>query len=167
MSVYFLSDLHLGAPYFPDSKDSERRIVSFLDYIKKDAEAIYLLGDILDYWYEYRYAVPRGFVRFFGKLAELSDAGIKIVWIKGNHDIWIYDYLPTELGIEVVDGAVSVEGRGNNHVHSGSSDGFSETGCASVRSVPSIPGGRSRLPTIGVATVAWREKREVCPIMFF
>lgn len=114
MNVYFLSDLHLGAPYFPDSKDSERRIVSFLDYIKKDAEAIYLLGDILDYWYEYRYAVPRGFVRFFGKLAELSDAGIKIVWIKGNHDIWIYDYLPTELGIEVVDGAVSVELYGKN-----------------------------------------------------
>lgn len=64
MSTYFLSDLHLGAPYFPDSKESERRIVAFLDHIKKDASAIYLLGDILDYWYEYRYVVPRGFVRF-------------------------------------------------------------------------------------------------------
>ncbi len=107
MSTYFLSDLHLGAPYFPDSKESERRIVAFLDHIKKDASAIYLLGDILDYWYEYRYVVPRGFVRFFGKLAELSDAGIRIVWMKGNHDIWIYDYLPSELGIEVVDGSLT------------------------------------------------------------
>ncbi|MDE6510734.1 MAG: UDP-2,3-diacylglucosamine diphosphatase, partial [Muribaculaceae bacterium] len=81
MKTYFLSDLHLGAPYFPDSRESERRIVSFLDAIKEDAEAIYLLGDILDYWYEYRYGVPRGFVRFFGKLAELSDSGIKITWM--------------------------------------------------------------------------------------
>ena len=106
MKVYFLSDLHLGAPYFPDSKEAEKRVVSFLDHIKEDAEAIYLLGDILDYWYEYRYVVPRGFVRFFGKLAELSDKGIKIVWLIGNHDIWIFDYLPDELGIKVIDGSV-------------------------------------------------------------
>lgn len=104
MKAYFLSDLHLGAPYFPDSKEAEKRVVSFLDSIKEDADAIYLLGDILDYWYEYRYVVPRGFVRFFGKLAELADRGIKIVWFIGNHDIWIFDYLPSELGIEVVDG---------------------------------------------------------------
>lgn len=106
MIVYFLSDLHLGAPYFPDSKEAEKRVVAFLDSIKNDADAIYLLGDILDYWYEYRYVVPRGFVRFFGKLAELSDKGIKIVWLIGNHDIWIFDYLPQELGVEVVDGVI-------------------------------------------------------------
>ena len=104
--TYFLSDLHLGAPYMKDSRESERRIVAFLDSIKDEAEAIYLLGDILDYWYEYRYVVPRGYVRFFGKLAELSDSGVKIVWLKGNHDIWIYDYLPQELGIEVIDGSL-------------------------------------------------------------
>lgn len=107
MKAYFLSDLHLGAPYFPDSKEAEKRVVSFLDRIKDDADVIYLLGDILDYWYEYRYVVPRGFVRFFGKLAELADAGIRIVWFIGNHDIWIYDYLPSELGIEVVDGSLT------------------------------------------------------------
>ncbi len=106
MSVYFLSDLHLGAPYFPDSKEAEKCVVAFLDHIKEDAEAIYLLGDVLDYWYEYRYVVPRGFVRFFGKLAELSDRGVKIVWLIGNHDIWIFDYLPNELGIEVIDGFI-------------------------------------------------------------
>ena len=109
MKVYFLSDIHLGAPYFPDSKKAERRVVSFLDSIKDEADAIYLLGDVLDYWYEYRYVVPRGFVRFFGKLAELSDRGIKIVWFIGNHDIWIFDYLPKELGIEVVDGSLTEE----------------------------------------------------------
>lgn len=107
MKTYFLSDLHLGAPYFPDSREAEKRVVAFLDSIKDDADAIYLLGDVLDYWYEYRYVVPRGFVRFFGKLAELSDSGIKITWLIGNHDIWIFDYLPKELGIRVVDGAIT------------------------------------------------------------
>lgn len=106
-NTYFLSDLHLGAPYFPDSRESELRVCAFLDSIKEDAATIYLLGDILDYWYEYRYVVPRGFVRFFGKLAELSDSGVRIVWFIGNHDIWIFDYLPSELGIEVVDGSLT------------------------------------------------------------
>lgn len=109
MKAYFLSDLHLGAPYFKDSRQAEMRIVSFLDSIKDDADAIFLLGDVLDYWYEYRYVVPRGFVRFFGKLAELSDRGIRVVWFIGNHDIWIFDYLPNELGIEVVDGSLVEE----------------------------------------------------------
>ena len=99
-----MSDLHLGAPYMKDTRENELRVVAFLDSIKDKAEVIYLLGDILDYWYEYKYVVPRGYVRFFGKLAELSDSGIKIVWLKGNHDIWIFDYLPKELGIEVKDG---------------------------------------------------------------
>ena len=104
MTAYFLSDLHLGAPYFSDSHEAEKRVVGFLDSIRHDADAIFLLGDILDYWYEYRYVVPRGFVRFFGKLAELADSGVRIVWYIGNHDIWIYDYLPSEIGIEVIDG---------------------------------------------------------------
>ena len=91
------------------TRDNEKRVVAFLDSIKEDADAIYLLGDILDYWYEYRYVVPRGYVRFFGKLAELSDSGIKIVWLKGNHDIWIFDYIPNELGIEVKDGVLIKE----------------------------------------------------------
>lgn len=104
--AFFLSDTHLGASYFPDSRDRELRVVRFLDSIKDEAEEIFLLGDVLDYWYEYRYVVPRGFVRFFGKLAELADSGIRITWLIGNHDIWIFDYIPTELGIEVVDGTL-------------------------------------------------------------
>lgn len=112
--TFFLSDFHLGAPYFPDSREAELRIVAFLESIRHEAEAIYLLGDILDYWYEYRYVVPRGFVRFFGKLAELADSGVKIVWMKGNHDIWIYDYLPSELGVTVVDGYMTVRIQGKN-----------------------------------------------------
>lgn len=105
--VYFLSDLHLGAQYFDNPKEAEARAVRFLESIKDSAAAVYLLGDVLDYWYEYRHVVPRGYVRFFGKLAELSDSGVRITWLIGNHDIWIFDYLPGELGIRVIDGTLT------------------------------------------------------------
>ena len=106
-NVYFLSDLHLGASYFNNPLEYEKRAVRFLDSIKDKAAEIYLLGDILDYWYEYKNVVPKGYVRFLGKLAELADSGIKIHWFIGNHDIWIFDYLPQELGIEVTDGCAT------------------------------------------------------------
>lgn len=106
--AYFISDLHLGASYLQNTRARERHVVKFLDSISEDVEELYLLGDILDYWYEYRYVVPRGYVRFFGKLAEMSDRGVKITWIIGNHDIWIFDYIPDELGVKVVDGTLDV-----------------------------------------------------------
>lgn len=105
--TYFLSDLHLGARYLPDRRAHERRVVEFLHSIRDTAEAVYLVGDVLDYWYEYRTVVPRGYVRFFGALAELADAGVRITWMIGNHDIWLFDYLRDEIGIEVVDGSIT------------------------------------------------------------
>ncbi len=107
MAVYFISDLHLGAGYADDYLNEQRCAVACLDQMAKDATHIYLLGDVLDYWYEYRHVVPRGHTRFLGKLAELSDRGIQITWLTGNHDIWIFDYLPSELGIRVVDGSLT------------------------------------------------------------
>lgn len=136
MSVYFLSDLHLGAPYFPDSREAERRVVAFLDSIKEDAEAVYLLGDVLDYWYEYRYVVPRGFVRFFGKLAELTDSGVKVIWLIGNHDIWIFDYIPSELGVKVVDGSLTADIYGKKiYMAHGDGVGHLPVGFRFIRSV--------------------------------
>lgn len=85
------------------------RVVRFLDGIKDDAGELYLLGDILDYWYEYRYVVPRGHVRFLGKLAELADRGVKITWIVGNHDVWLFDYLRDEVGLTVLRGATQLD----------------------------------------------------------
>lgn len=102
--TYFLSDLHLGATYMPDEREHEARVIEMLESFARDARTIYLLGDVLDYWYEYRTVVPRGHVRFFGELARLADSGIKIYWFIGNHDIWLFDYLRDELGVEVVDG---------------------------------------------------------------
>ena len=97
-TTYFISDLHLGASYL-DTRQSEQKVIDWLNSIKSSAKRLFFLGDILDYWYEYRHVVPRGYIRFFGKLAELSDSGIEIHWFTGNHDIWIFDYLPAELGI--------------------------------------------------------------------
>lgn len=108
-NTYFISDAHLGAGYLSNPRECEMRLVRWLTYVKPTAARIFLLGDIIDYWFEYRNVVPRGYVRFFGKLAELADSGIEITWITGNHDIWIFDYLPTELGIKVVDGPISVD----------------------------------------------------------
>ena len=96
--IYFVPDIHLGNRYLPNPSDAERILVQWLDSIKKEAAAIYFLGDIFDYWYEYKYVVPRGNVRFLGKLAELSDIGIEIHLLTGNHDIWMFDYLPAEVG---------------------------------------------------------------------
>lgn len=98
--TYFISDIHLGASYM-NTRENERRVIEWLDHIKHDARRLFLMGDILDYWFEYRHVVPRGYVRFLGKIAELSDSGVEIHWFTGNHDIWIHDYIPQELGITV------------------------------------------------------------------
>ena len=107
--TYFISDLHLGAGYIADPRAHERRVVEFLEHIAPTAGRLYLLGDILDYWWEYRDVVPRGFTRFFGALARLADAGVEITWLKGNHDIWIFDYLPAEIGFSLHDGILAEE----------------------------------------------------------
>ncbi|MCH5221304.1 MAG: UDP-2,3-diacylglucosamine diphosphatase [Muribaculaceae bacterium] len=99
---YFISDLHLGASYIDNGRDHETRVVEFLRAIEGDAKALFLVGDILDYWFEYRTVVPRGYVRFFGQLARMADAGTEIVWFIGNHDIWLFDYLRNEIGITIV-----------------------------------------------------------------
>ena len=109
MKIYFLSDFHLGAPDYESSLVREKKIVSFLDSIKNDASEIYLLGDVFDFWFEYRKAVPRGYVRLLGKLAELSDAGIKLHYFIGNHDMWVFDYLPKELNVTLYRGIVTRE----------------------------------------------------------
>ena len=111
-NTYFISDLHLGAKYMTDHLERERRVCRFLDSIKDDAAELFLLGDILDYWYEYKYVVPRGYIRFLGKLAELSDAGIRITWVTGNHDVWLFDYLRDQIGLTVLNGNTVVETQG-------------------------------------------------------
>jgi len=99
--IYFISDIHLGLHPAEQSVMREKILVRWLESIKNDASELYLVGDIFDFWHEYHKVVPRGFTRFLGKLAELSDSGIKIHFFTGNHDVWVYDYLPAEIGLTV------------------------------------------------------------------
>lgn len=98
-SVYFASDFHLGIDARLTSVERERLIVQWLDHIKSDAGAVFLVGDLFDFWYEYRTVVPKGYVRFLGKLAELRDSGIPMFIFTGNHDMWIFSYFEKEFGI--------------------------------------------------------------------
>ncbi len=99
--VYFTSDHHFGLPAKISSREREVFFVNWLDDIRKDAYAVFILGDMFDFWYEYKLAVPKGFVRILGKLAELTDQGVQIFFFVGNHDMWMRDYLTTELNISV------------------------------------------------------------------
>ena len=97
--IYFSSDNHLGAPTKEESFPREKKFVKWLDEVKEDAAAIFLLGDLFDFWFEYKTVVPKGFVRTLGKLAEISDSGIPIYFFVGNHDLWMNDYFKKELNI--------------------------------------------------------------------
>lgn len=97
--IYFASDMHLGSDVMGDSLLREKKLVRWLDSIRDDAKALYLLGDVFDFWFEYKKVVPKGFTRFLGKIAELYDSGVEVHFFTGNHDIWVYDYLPAELGV--------------------------------------------------------------------
>ena len=99
--IYFASDLHLGVPNREKSLVREKLFVQWLEDIKSDAEAIYLVGDIFDFWFEYKKAVPKGYVRLLGKLAEISDSGIPIHIFTGNHDMWLFDYLEDEINAHI------------------------------------------------------------------
>ncbi len=100
--IYFASDFHLGVPSREASLDRERRIIRWLDIAQNDAHSIFLMGDIFDFWFEYKHAIPKGFIRFQGKLAALRDAGIPVYFFTGNHDMWMFNYFEQEMGIHIL-----------------------------------------------------------------
>ncbi len=118
--VYFASDFHLGAYPQSASVARERRIVSWLNHIKQDAKALYLVGDIFDFWFEYSTVVPKGYVRFLGKLAELADLGIEITFFKGNHDMWMFGYLKEQLNATIISDEMIIQMDGKSfYLHHG------------------------------------------------
>jgi UDP-2,3-diacylglucosamine hydrolase len=106
---YFASDFHLGSPNYLASIEREKKIVSWLSEIEKDAAAIYLVGDIFDFWFEYKHAIPKGFVRLQGKIIELTEKGIPVHFFLGNHDMWMFDYFKKELGVEIHPNEIEIE----------------------------------------------------------
>jgi len=115
--LYFASDFHLGTL---NSYQREQRIVQWLDTIKADAAELFLMGDVFDFWFEYNTVVPRGYIRFLGKLAELADAGVKLYFFKGNHDMWMFDYFEKELGATIISNELVIERGGKKfYLHHG------------------------------------------------
>lgn len=134
--IYFASDFHLGAPDSTLSRDREVRIVRWLDNVKHNAAEIYLMGDIFDFWFEYATVVPKGYIRLLGKLAELSDAGIRLVMFKGNHDMWMFDYFKKELGVEIISDELIIERGGKRFfLHHGDGLGPGDPGYKFLKSV--------------------------------
>ncbi|WP_336733814.1 UDP-2,3-diacylglucosamine diphosphatase, partial [Chryseobacterium sp. VD8] len=99
--VYFASDQHFGAPDPKQSKLREERFIRWMDEIKHDAQVLFLMGDLFDFWHEWKHVIPKGYVRVLGKIAELKDRGIHIYFFVGNHDLWMKDYLEEEIGCTV------------------------------------------------------------------
>ncbi len=127
--IYFLSDFHLGAPDAAASLQREKQVVRFLDLIKNDAAEIFFVGDMFDFWYEYRSVIPKGYTRLFGQLAELSDAGIPMHFFVGNHDMWMKDYFQKELNIPIYFGPRDFEREGKKfHIAHGDGLGPGDKG---------------------------------------
>lgn len=121
--IYFASDFHLGSPTYQKSRKRERAIVHWLEKVRQDAEVIFLLGDLFDFWFEYKYVVPKGFIRFLGKLAALKDEGIEIIIFTGNHDMWMFDYLEEELDVPIIRNPLSIQ-INQQPLHIGHGDGL-------------------------------------------
>jgi UDP-2,3-diacylglucosamine hydrolase len=134
--IYFASDFHLGLPGIDDNHERERKIVMWLEEISEDAKELYLLGDIFDFWFEYKYTVPKGFVRLLGKLAEMSDKGTVITIFKGNHDMWMFGYLEKEIGAKIISDELIIERNGKKFfLHHGDGLGSGDSGYKFIRAV--------------------------------
>jgi UDP-2,3-diacylglucosamine hydrolase len=120
--IYFASDFHFGIPDYNTSRQREQKVCAWLDEIKKDAQQIYLLGDLFDSWMEYKNVVPKGTIRFLGKLAELKDSGIDIIIFTGNHDGWMNGYFEQELGVPVIKHPIAIT-INDKKIHLGHGDG--------------------------------------------
>ena len=121
--VYFASDFHLGVPDRESSLEREKRIVRFLNHCEKDAQAIFLVGDLFDFWFEYKNTIPKGFTRFIGKLTMLVDKGIELVIFTGNHDMWMYGYFVQEVGAKVFHDPTQIM-INNSKIYIGHGDGL-------------------------------------------
>nr|WP_294875599.1 UDP-2,3-diacylglucosamine diphosphatase [uncultured Pedobacter sp.] len=111
-NIYFASDFHLGSPDFFESRKREDRILRWLNAIEPTCSELFLMGDVFDFWFEYSTVVPKGFIRLQGKLAAMTDAGIKVYFFKGNHDMWVNDYFTKEMGIEIISDELVIERNG-------------------------------------------------------
>ena len=167
-NIYFASDFHLGSPNHAESRIREDRIVRWLTSIEDKCSELFLMGDIFDFWFEYRKVIPKGYIRLQGKLANMSDAGIKISFFKGNHDMWVEDYFTKEMGIQIVSDELVINRGGKSfYLHHGDGLGPGDANYRILRKVFRNPVCRwlfSILPPViglGIATGWSKESRIV------
>lgn len=166
-NIYFASDFHLGSPNHTESRIREDRIVRWLTSIEDTCSELFLMGDIFDFWFEYKTVVPKGYIRLQGKLANMSDAGIKIYFFKGNHDMWVEDYFTKEMGIQIVSDELVINRNGKSfYLHHGDGLGPGDANYRILRKVFRNPVCRwlfSMLPPrigLGIAT-GWSSKSRI------
>jgi len=167
-NIYFASDFHLGSPNHAESRIREDRIVRWLTSIEDTCSELFLMGDIFDFWFEYRKVIPKGYIRLQGKLANMSDAGVKIYFFKGNHDMWVEDYFTKEMGIQIVSDELVINRGGKSfYLHHGDGLGPGDANYRILRKVFRNPVCRwlfSILPPViglGIATGWSKESRIV------
>ncbi|HEY0176158.1 MAG TPA: UDP-2,3-diacylglucosamine diphosphatase [Pedobacter sp.] len=166
-NIYFASDFHLGSPNHTESRIREDRIVRWLTSIEATCSELFLMGDIFDFWFEYRTVIPKGYIRLQGKLAAMSDAGIKIYFFKGNHDMWVEDYFTKEMGIQIVSDELIINRGGKSfYLHHGDGLGPGDANYRILRKIFRNPVCRwlfSMLPPrigLGIAT-GWSSKSRI------
>ena len=134
--IYFASDFHLGVPNYESSLIREKKICAWLESIRHNASEIYLVGDVFDFWFEYKHVVPKGHTRLLGKLAEISDQGTKITFFKGNHDMWTFGYLAQEIGAQIVSNELEIVRNGKKiYIHHGDGLGPGDNGYKIIKKI--------------------------------
>jgi UDP-2,3-diacylglucosamine hydrolase len=132
--IYFASDFHLGIPNHASSLEREKELVKWLEMASIDATEIFILGDMFDFWFEYKQAIPKGFVRFLAALAKLTDNGVAVTVFKGNHDMWMFGYLEQECGVKTISNELIIERNGKRFfLHHGDGLGNGEKGYRFLR----------------------------------
>lgn len=135
-SVFFFSDVHLGVQSPEEERAKVRRVLAFLDHVLRNGEELFILGDLFDYWFEYRYVVPRGHHHVLSRLAQLVENGVTVRYLVGNHDFWLKDFFPDELGIPVYTEPLAVERRGRRlYLHHGDGLALKDTGYRILKAV--------------------------------
>lgn len=135
-NIFFFSDVHFGLQDTRREKEKEQRVLTFLDHVHRNGEQLFILGDLFDYWFEYKYVIPRGYHHILSKLSHMVESGIRIHYVAGNHDFWLKDFFPNDLGIPVYKEPFGITLRGKRfYLHHGDGLALNDTGYRILKTI--------------------------------